>query len=138
MPDQKSLMKRFYDEVFSAGNVDTVDELATEGLVDHEEGPPGTPSGREGVKAIVTMFREGFPDLKAEVAEQVEEGDLAVTRATFSGTHKGEFMGIPASGKSVSFDTIDIVRFDGDKVVEHWGVTDTMSLMQQIGAIPAE
>jgi steroid delta-isomerase-like uncharacterized protein len=136
MADHKALMRRFYDEVFSKGDVDLVDELATDDLVDHEEGPPGTPEGREGVKAFVTVFREAFPDLKTEVHEMVEEGDLCVARVTFSGTHKGDFMGVPASGKSFSAETIDIVRFDGDRVAEHWGVTDLMALMQQIGAIP--
>lgn len=136
MADRKETMRRFYDEVFSEGKLEVVDELTTEDFVDHEEGPPGTPGGREGVKAGVTMFRDAFPDMKAEVGQLLEDGDLAAARVTFSGKHDGEFMGVPASGKTVSFAGIDIVRFDGDKVAEHWGVTDMMAMMQQIGAIP--
>jgi len=136
MADKKDTMSRFYEEILGGGNLDLVDELTTDDFIDHEEGPPGTPAGREGVKAFVSMFREAFPDLKVEVDEMLEDGDLAAARATFSGTHDGEFMGVPASGKKVSIETIDIVRFDGDRVAEHWGVTDVMALMQQIGAIP--
>ncbi len=136
MADKKDTMRRFYEEIFGQGNLDLVDELATDDFVDHEEGPPGTPPGKEGTKAFVSMFRDAFPDIKAEVGEMLEDGDLVAARVTFSGTHDGEFMGVPASGKKVSIETIDIVRFDGDQVAEHWGVTDAMALMQQIGAIP--
>lgn len=136
MADKKDTMRRFYAEILGGGDLDLVDELMTDDFVDHEEGPPGTPPGREGVKAFVSMFREAFPDLRADVNEMLEDGDLIAARVTFSGTHDGELMGVPASGKAVSIETMDIVRFDGDLLAEHWGVTDLMALMQQIGAIP--
>ena len=135
MADKKTTMRRFNEEVIGGGNLELVDEFTTEDFVDHEV-PPGSPGGREGVKSFVSMFRQGFPDLTAEVEQLLEDGDHGIVRATFSGTHDGDFMGVPASGKKVSFQTVDVVRFDGDRVAEHWGVTDVMSLMQQIGAIP--
>ena len=136
MADNAELIKRFYDEVFGNGNLDLIDELTTEGLVDHEEGLPGQPPGREGVKFFIKALREAFPDIKAEVDVTLSEGDLAAARAIARGTHEGEFMGVPPSNKSVEFEGIDIIRVEDGKVAEHWGVTDTMSLMQQIGAIP--
>jgi predicted ester cyclase len=83
------------------------------------------------------MLRNAFPDFKATIDDIVAESDKVVIRMTWSGTHKGEFMGIPATGKRVSFGVIDIMRIAGGKLVEHWGQTDTMGMMQQLGAIPA-
>ena len=67
----------------------------------------------------------------------IAEGDKVVVRSTWSGTHKGELMGIPPTDKSVSFGVIDIIRIAGGKFVEHWGQTDEMGMMQQLGVIPA-
>ena len=139
MSDQnKDLARRFYAEVVSTGDLDRVAEFCTEDFVDHEEGPPGTPDGIEGVKAFVQMFRDGFPDLRATVEDALEEGDRVAARVRFTGTHEGEFMGVPPSGNKVDIETIDIVRIVDGKASEHWGVTDNMALMQQIGAIPQE
>jgi len=138
MSESKDLARRFYDEVFNAGELDRVDELLTPDFVDHEEGPPGMPDGIEGVKAFVAMYREAFPDLRATVEEMVEEGDKIAVRTTFTGTHDGDFMGIPASGRTISIQAMDVVRVVDGRAAEHWGVTDVMGLMQQIGAIPQE
>ena len=138
MSESKDLARRFYEEVFNAGDLDAVDELLTPDFVDHEEGPPGTPEGIEGVKAFVAMYREAFPDLHATVEDMVEEGDKIAVRATFTGTHDGDFMGIPASGRKISIQAMDLVRVVDGRAAEHWGVTDVMGLMQQIGAIPQE
>ena len=138
MPDgNKALVRRFYDEVFIKGNLDAVDELCTTDFVDHEA-PPGMPPGIEGVKAVVSMYRTAFPDLHATVEDVVSEGDRAAARVTFGGTHKGEMMGMPPTGKSFEASTIDILRFEGGKAAEHWGVTDQMGMMQQLGVIPEQ
>lgn len=84
------------------------------------------------------MFRDGFPDLRATVEDALEEGDRVAARVRFIGTHEGEFMGVPPSGNKVDIEMIDIVRIVDGKASEHWGVTDHMALMQQIGAIPQE
>jgi len=137
MAEGAELINRFYDETIGSGNLDLIDELTADGFVDHEEGFPGQPEGKEGIKFFVTAMREAFPDIKATVGETLEDGDLASARVTLRGTHKGEFMGVPASDKSVEVETIDIIRIEDGKCAEHWGVTDNMSLMQQIGAVPA-
>ena len=133
----KALFRRLMEEVFDRGNISLNDELFAPDFVEHEELPPGIPAGSEGVKQLSTMFRSAFPDFKATIDDMIAEGDKVVIRQTWSGTHKGEFMGIPPTGKRVSFGVIDIVRIAGGKFVEHWGQMDNMGLMQQLGLIPA-
>jgi steroid delta-isomerase-like uncharacterized protein len=113
------------------------DELLAPDFVEREQLPPGIPNDREGVKALTTMLRNAFPDFKATIEDTIAEGRAVVVRMTWNGTLKGEFMGIPATGKSISFGVIDIIRIAGGKLVEHWGQMDTMLMMQQLGAIPA-
>ncbi len=137
MADVKATMRRFYDEVVNAHNLDSVDDFLSSDFAEREVLPPGIPEGREGVKVFFSMMFEGFPDLRFEVSELLAEGDTAVSRVLVTGTHKGTFMDIPATGKRIEAVSIDIVRFEGDKAVEHWGVTDMMAVMQQIGAVPA-
>jgi steroid delta-isomerase-like uncharacterized protein len=113
------------------------DEIMAPDFVEHEQLPPGIPIGREGVKVLTTMLRSAFPDFKATIDDIVAESDKVVIRMTWSGTHKGEFMGMPATGKRMSIGVIDIIRVSRGKVVEHWGQMDAMGMMQQLGAIPA-
>jgi steroid delta-isomerase-like uncharacterized protein len=131
------LFRRFHTEVFNEGRMETIDELVSPDFVEHEAVPPGVPTGIEGLKWWVASFREAFPDLKTEVGVMLSDGDLVAGHVTFTGTHRGEFLGIPASGTPISVTGVDIVRIRDGKAVEHWGVTDMMTLMQQIGAVPA-
>jgi steroid delta-isomerase-like uncharacterized protein len=132
----KALTRQLMEEVFNRGNIGLVDKLFAPDFVEHEELPPGIPSGIEGVKTLPTVFRSAFPDFQIAIDDLIAEGEKVVVRSTWSGTHKGEFMGIPPSGKSVSFGVYDTIRFAGGKVVEHWGQMNEMSLMQQLGVIP--
>ena len=136
MAEGAALIQEFYDEVLSKGNIDALDDLVTDDVVDHEQGLPGQPDGKEGVRFFAKAMREAFSDLKANVGTAVESGDMASAEVTLTGRHTGEFMGIPATDKSFEIHSIDIVRFEDGKCAEHWGVTDNMALMQQIGAIP--
>ena len=133
----KALFRQLVEEVFNKGNVSTIDEFLAPNFVEREVLPPGTPSGREGVKQLTMMFRTAFPDFNVSIDDMIAEGDKIVARTTWSGTQNGEFMGIPSSGKRVSFDVIDIIRISEGKGVEHWGVMDSSALMQQLGVIPA-
>jgi predicted ester cyclase len=133
----KAITRRLVEEIFNRGNMSMVDELLAPDFVEREELPPGMPRDREGVKLLTTMLHSAFPDFKATIDEIIAEDDKVVLRQTWSGAQKGEFMGIAPTGKSVSFGVIDILRFAGGKLVEHWGLIDNMSLMQQLGAIPA-
>ena len=132
----KALVRRLVEELFNRGNLGLVDELFAPNFVEHEELPPGMPRDREGVKLLTTMLRSAFPDFKATIDDIVAEGDKVVVRQTWSGTQKGEFMGVPPTGKSVSFGVIDILRIADGKCVEHWGLMDSMAMMTQLGAIP--
>jgi len=132
----KALVRQMVEEVFNRGSVSRVDEFLAPDFVEREELPPGMPRDREGVKLMVAMLHSAFPDFKATIDDMIAEGDKVVMRMTWRGTQKGEFMGVPPTGKSVSFGVIDIIRIAGGKFVEHWGQMDTMSLMQQLGAIP--
>lgn len=137
MAGGQGLIKRFYDEVLTGGNLMLIDEMVTDDVVDHEEGLPGQPPGKEGVKFYVNAIRTAFPDLAVKTSEPaLAEGNLEAAHVILTGTHQGDFAGVPASGKSVEFSGIDIVRVEDGKVAEHWGSTDTLGLMQQIGAVP--
>ena len=133
--ENKALVRRFVEEVQSAGNIDAVDELCSPEFVNHSA-PPGVPSNCEGVKQLTAMFRRAFPDSYFTVEEMIAEGDKVVTRKTFHGTHEGEFMGIPPTGRGVSMGLIDIVRVSEGRVVEHWSMGDNLGLMQQLGIVP--
>ena len=133
----KALVRQMVEEVFNQGNVSQADKFLAPNFVEREELPPGISRDREGVKQLTTMLRSAFPDFKATIDDIVAEGDKVVIRQTWSGSHKGEFMGIPPTGRSVSFGVIDIIRIAEGKCVEHWGQMDSMSLMQQLGAISA-
>ena len=132
----KALVRQMVEEVFNRGNMSLADEFLAPDFVEREELPPGIPRDREGVKQLTTMLRSAFPDFKATLDDIVAEGDRVVIRQTWSGTHQGEFMGVLPTGKTVSFGVIDILRMAGGKCQEHWGQMDTMSLMQQLGALP--
>jgi len=133
--DNKALVRRFVDEVQSGGNIDLIDEVCSPGFVNHSA-PPGIPADREGIKILTAMFRGAFPDSHFTIEDMVAEGDKVVTRKTFHGTHEGEFMGMPPSGRAVSMGLIDIVRISDGRVVEHWSVGDSLGMMQQLGVIP--
>jgi steroid delta-isomerase-like uncharacterized protein len=133
----KALVRQMVEEVFNRGNISLADKFLAPDFVEHEQLPPGVPSGREGVKQLTAMFRSVFPDFKATIDDMIAEGDKVVIRQTWTGTQKGEFMGIPPTGKRVSFGVIDIIRIADGKFVEHWGQMDSMGMMQQLGAIPA-
>jgi steroid delta-isomerase-like uncharacterized protein len=133
----KALMRRIYD-VFNTGNLASLDELVDANIVDHVPLPAGQVSGIEGVKQTITRNRTGAPDLQYTVEDMIAEGDKVVARVTTRGTHKGEFMGIPPTGKQAINTGIDIIRFANGKAVEHWGEYDNLGLLRQLGVIPAQ
>jgi steroid delta-isomerase-like uncharacterized protein len=139
MPDQtKAMVQRLYDEGINGGKLELFDELLAEDVVEHEE-LPGFSSDRDGVKQFFEMLTGAFDGFKMDVEGIVADGDMASARVTMRGTHSGEFMGIPASGKTVAVPVADFFRVNDDgKVAEHWGVIDNLAMMQQLGVIPEE
>ena len=134
--DNKAVNRRFYEEVLNKKNLAAIDELFTADYVSHST-PPGLPPNREGLKMFISAFHAAFPDGKITIEEQVAEGDRVVTRGTFRGTQTGEFQSMPPTGKKVEISAIDIARFKGGKHAEHWGGPDQLSLLIQLGAVPA-
>jgi steroid delta-isomerase-like uncharacterized protein len=132
----KAVVRRFVEDYQTGHDVSVAQELLADDFVDHSPFGPLSPD-REGVLALFGMLFGAFPDLRAEIHQQLAEGDDVITRKTFHGTHRGDFMGIPPTGAEVAFDVIDIVRVRDGKIVEHWNVVDAMALMTQLGAIPA-
>ena len=133
--DNKALF-RSWCEVISQNRLDRAEEIIAPDEVDHAL-PPGIPSGLEGLKQVFTLLHTAFPDLQIEIEDLIAEGDKVVGRVTARGTHQGEFMGIPPTGKPVSFNAIDVVRIAGGKIVERWSQADNLALLQQLGAVPA-
>jgi steroid delta-isomerase-like uncharacterized protein len=131
----KALIRRLVEEIQNQHNVDAFDEFFAPSFVNYDP-LPGLPGTREGAKQLHRMLFAAFPDLQMTIHDQAAEGDKVWTRKTASGTHQGEFFGIPATGKHVSWKIIDIMSIRDEKVTEHWVVADVMSLMQQLGAVP--
>jgi len=133
--DHAATMRHVYD-LISAGDIDGFGELVAEDFVEHEE-TPGLEPTKEGVKQFFHMYKTAFPDLRMEAQDILVSGDKVVARARATGTHQGEFLGMPATGKSFDVQLIDIIRFGDDGLArEHWGVFDALAMMQQLGVIP--
>ena len=128
----KAIVTRFNREAIEEGRLDAFDELIDPSFINHTA-PAGMPKGRDGmVRFILDVLRPAFPDLRVEIYDQIAEGDKVVTRKAFHATHSGTFMGVPATGKTIRFSVIDIVRLRDGKYIEHWGIRDTHSVLQQI------
>jgi steroid delta-isomerase-like uncharacterized protein len=133
--ENKAVVRRFVDAVQNKGNIDATDEFIAENATDHTP-PPGVPGTREGAKQIFAMIRQGFPDHDAAIIHIVAEDDLVAVYKTFSGTHKGEFLGVPATGKRVTIRVMDFVRIRDGKIADHWNIVDVAGLMAQLGVAP--
>jgi steroid delta-isomerase-like uncharacterized protein len=135
--DVKSTVGRLYEAV-NGGKLDLLDELLADDFVEHEEFPGFSPD-RDGVKKFFEMVHAAFDGFRMDVEDLVVDGDSAAVRATLHGTHKGEFLGIPATGKTVAVPLADFAKVnDEGKLAEHWGVMDNLVLMQQLGLAPEE
>ncbi len=122
------------DEGFNKGNLAAVDRAVAANVIEHETGIEA--GGLEGLKNAIRMFRTAFPDLHMTLDDVWEIGDKVIGRCRITGTHRGPLGDIAPTGKQVDIDAIDIIRFAGDKCVEHWGLTDRMAMMEQLGVVP--
>ena len=135
MADLAALARRVNDEVLSQGKLELIDELVADDFVEHQA-MPGMPSGKDALKAFAEMFRAAFPDLKVETLATAVDGDEVWVHSRMTGTHDGEFNGMPPTGKKVSIELFDRIRTRDGKGVEHWGVSDDLAMMTQLGAVP--
>ena len=134
--DHAATLRRAYDQI-NAGDIEGFGEMLAEDMVEHEEFPGLAPT-KEGVLQFFRMYRAAFSDLRFDAEDVIPSGDKVVARVRATGTNDGEFMGMPATGRSVAIDLIDIIRFEDDGLAhEHWGVADSMGMMQQLGVVPS-
>lgn len=133
--ENKALGRRIVDAI-NLGSSAALDEVFAPGYVDRNPFPGATPD-REGFKLGLTKFRAAFPDFRYTIDDEIAVGDRLVHRLTARGTQKGEFLGVPASGKEATWSEIHIGRIADGKVVEHWGTVDQMGMAQQLGLVSA-
>ncbi len=132
----KEIVRRAYQvisEGVRSGDFSGLDEVVARDVRDHNP-DPGQEPGIKGVKGLFQGLADAFPDLRIVVEDLIAEGDKVVGRVTFRGTHSGDFQGIAATGKQIEIPVIDILRIRDGKIVERWGLSDQLGLMQQLGA----
>ena len=132
--ESKVIVRRFWG-VWEEGNIDLVDELLAPDYVNHSPATPDQPTDPEGIKAVVGMFRGAMPDLRVIIEDMIAEGDKVVVRYTLEGTHAGELFGVPPTGHRLSIKSISVERVSDGKIREHWRITDSLDMMQQLGVI---
>ena len=130
-----SVIARFLEEVINQGRLEQADELVAVDFVELDP-LPGQRQGREGLKEVIGMMRTAFPDIHWMVEETVASGDKVVTRFTWTGTHRGAFLGVSASGRSVSVKGVVIDRLAAGKMADSRILMDNFTMMQQLGVIP--
>jgi predicted ester cyclase len=127
------VFQRIIEEGFNRGNFDACDVCIAPTVVEHQDGMPPTLAG---FKQHVGALRTAFPDLTLTIDEVIAHGDKVWARMTARGTHRGPFMGLPPTGKPFVAGVIDVCRFEGGRLVEHWGVPDRLALLYQLGVLP--
>ena len=133
----KSVVREFFEEVLNADNLDRADELVSPGYVEHQELPGGEDrQGIEVAKGFLSLMRRAFPDFRFEVEDLIAEGDKVAARVSVSGTHLGEMMGLAPTGKRISTSGIEVFRFEGGNIAEHWAAFEALDMLQQIGMVP--
>ncbi len=134
--DMKTQLERIPLEVFKQGNFGLIDELIAPDFVEHNA-QPGVPPTRDGFMQLAIALRSAFPDVHYTVEDAIEAGDKIVYRLAASGTMKGDFLGIPATGTRATWTEIHIGRVANGRLVEHWGLVDQLGLFVQLGIVPA-
>jgi steroid delta-isomerase-like uncharacterized protein len=137
MPEQENIavLGRFIEEVINQGNLDAADDIVQENFIELDP-LPGQRQGREGLKEVISMMRGAFPDIHWVADETIAAGENVVTRFTWTGTHRGPFLGIPPTGKDVTVKGVVIDRLSGGKMADSRILMDSLGMMQQLGVVP--
>ena len=133
--ENKALERRMYEEIFNKKNLGAVEQFYATDWINHNP-LPGMAPGIEGMKQQHAMINAAFPDMQVKLEDMVAEGDTVACLWTATATHKGEFMSMPPTGKQVTMKGIHIDRIAGGKIVQTWGLSDALGLMQQLGMKP--
>jgi steroid delta-isomerase-like uncharacterized protein len=128
------LLRRLLEKGMSENDGSVIDELISPRYVNHDA--PVPIHGAEGFRELVSMFKGAFPDLQVRIEDAYADGDRVGSRGTITGTHQGEFMGVPATNRSINVKYLDLWRVEDGRFVETWVQMDTMGLMQQLGVLP--
>ena len=131
----KSNVRRIFEEGINQTNLDLFRQIISPTYVNHSM--PAPAPGPDGFAQVVGMFKQAFPDFQVTVEGVIGEGDLVASRGYFTGTHRGDFMGIPATGRSIKAGYHDLWRVENGKCEENWVILDMMTLMQQLGVMPS-
>lgn len=131
----KDAVRTYIDSVCGNGELGLIDDIYAPSYR-NMTAPPGLPPGRDGLRALVTMLRTAFPDVRAKLVHLVSEGDLVTWHVEMTGTHAGEFMGVPATGSRVTWRAMSVDRFEKGRIVERWEQFDLFGLLMQIGGLP--
>jgi steroid delta-isomerase-like uncharacterized protein len=135
--NNKQIVEAFIQELFTNGDLDAVDRHLAPDFVNHDSPFPGAPDGPEGMRQAAVRYRAALPDWHSNVDQMIAEDDIVVERFTARGTHQGELMGTPGTGKPVVLRGINIFRLDDGKIVERWGQLDQLGLLHQLGVTPS-
>jgi steroid delta-isomerase-like uncharacterized protein len=136
--ENKALARRFFDEVVNGGHLDRAAQMMAADYRHHDPGlPPEMLGSRDAYVSHFPMYTAAFPDMRVVVDDVVADGDRVAMRWTLTGTHNGNLMGIPPTGKPVNVSAITIQRIAGGTIVEGWTIFDALGMMQQIGVVPA-
>lgn len=131
--EHMSLFRRVIEEGFTKMQFDVFDQIISPDIVEHQ---PGMGAGPEGVKGAVTYLHSVFPDFTLTVEDITYDGEKVWARLRARGTQQGPHMGMPPTGKPIDITVFDICRFVDGKIVEHWGVPDRFTIMEQLGMLP--
>jgi steroid delta-isomerase-like uncharacterized protein len=135
LEDNKDVIRAYVETIFNQRQVDRADELVAADYLDHAA-LPGQAPGLQGAKQKWAMYLAGIPDLRVTIEELVAEADKVAVRRSYEGTHQGELLGIPPTGKQVQLGGISIFRLADGKIAEQWEQLDRLALMQQLGVLP--
>ncbi len=131
LQENKALVRRFVEEMQNQHNLAMLDVLFSPDFIDRSGA--SDPPTLDGARQFFTMMFAAFPDMHFTIRQQIAEGDKVLTHKTFHGTHLGPLMGIPATGKEVTVEAMDIFTVTDGKLTEHWTVSDMLGMMQQLG-----
>jgi len=131
----KAIIERYFYEVWNQGKLAILNELMSPDYINHSPGMPNPPPGPEGLKPIISSIRDAFPDLNYEIQNMVISEDQVAVYTIMYGTHKGNFFGLEPTGKTIEVPQMQIERIQDGKIIEHWRLTDELTMMRQLGQI---
>lgn len=132
----KHIVRRYFGEAWNQGKLEALDSLLAPQYINHTPSTPNPPRGPGGLKPIIAAFRRAFPDLHFEIKDLIASDSMVVARVVMTGTQQDSLFRLPPTGKKVEVNQINIEKISNGQIVEHWRVTDELSLMRQLGFVP--